>query len=514
MKQTAIYCVRIVLLCFLLCVTIKLKAQEDVLNRTLYFPKSKGTIYSLLNAVSKQSGYLFIYDSKVVDNERIVRVNAGTRTVRQTIYEIIDNSAVRLRIVGSHILISPPTSFVAGVQHNDTIPYFNVEGTLLDKSSGSPIAYGSVGVLGTSIGSITNQNGDFRLRLPDSLKQQRIGFSHVGYLGQEFEISLLSGHHFTLSLEPRIIPLQEVVIRATNPMRLLHEMLQHRETNYAQSPAYLTTFYREGIEYKQKFRNLTEAVFKLYKSPSETSIYSDQVKLLKMSRIVNAEEKDTLIAKLSAGIDACLHLDMIKFLPDFLKPDAEDNPFYYASGGVTTVDDRLVNIVSFEQRKGVIDPLFRGELYIDAENNALLHARIEIHPDHVKKATEMFVERQARGLKLTSHQVVYTVSYKMWNGKHYINHIRGDLYFKVRQKHQWWGSSLLHTWFEMVTCKIETDEVVRFPRRERIPTHTIFSDTHFKYDPEFWGDFNVIPWEEKLSTVIEKLSSKIERIEY
>ena len=79
---------------------------------------------------------------------------------------------------------------------------------------------------------------------------------------------------------------------------------------------------------------------------------------------------------------------------------------------------------------------------------------------------------------------------------------------------QWFSASSLHTWFEMVTCKVDVDNVTRFQRKERMPTRTIFSDTHFKYDADFWGEFNVIPWEEELGTVIEKLSPKIEQIEY
>ena len=61
----------------------------------------------------------------------------------------------------------------------DTLAYFTLEGKLQDNQSGAPIAYGTVGVVGTSIGSITNQDGEFRLRLPDSLRQGRIGVSGV-----------------------------------------------------------------------------------------------------------------------------------------------------------------------------------------------------------------------------------------------------------------------------------------------------------------------------------------------
>ena len=55
-----------------------------------------------------------------------------------------------------------------------------------------------------------------------------------------------------------------------------------------------------------------------------------------------------------------------------------------------------------------------------------------------------------------------------------MNHIRGDLYFKVKLKRQWFSASSLHTWFEMVTCKVDVDNVTRFQRKERMPTRLYF----------------------------------------
>lgn len=515
MKQSFTYRSGILFFCLLMCMAVTATTgDDDVLGRTVFLPKCRGTVYSLLDRVSEQAGYLFIYDSKVVDNERNVKLKKGSRSIREAIFEIIGTREVWLRVVGNHILINSPKAMMPSITHvPDTLSSFTVEGTLLDKLTGLPIAYGTVGVAGTSIGSITNQDGGFRLCLPDSLKQERLVFSHVGYVTQDLDVSLLLENQATLTLEPKIIPIQEVVIRVPNPIRLLREMLERREVNYSRKPVYLTTFYREGIHYKQKFRSLTEAVFKIYKSPFRY-FSSEQVKLLKMSRITNHQEQDTLLAKMSGGIEACLQLDLINHLPEFLLPDGRDNPYNYASTDVTVIDNRLVNVLSFKQKKGIKEPLYCGELYIDADNGALLQAHVRMHPDYVKKATGMMIERQARRMKITLQEVSYTISYKSWNGTYFINHARGDLHFKVKRKHSWFGTSSLHTWFEMVTCKIDTVEVTRFQRSERVPTRTVFADTHFKYDPEFWGDFNIIPWEEELTKVVEQLSSKIEKIEY
>lgn len=161
---------------------------------------------------------------------------------------------------------------------------------------------------------------------------------------------------------------------------------------------------------------------------------SDQVKLLKMSKIDNRESTDSLVAKIRAGIQACLQLDIMKDLPDFLSVDAEDNPYMYTSGDITFIDDRCVNVVYFEQKRSVRSPLYCGALYIDSENSALVQARIEINPKYIKEATRIFVVRQAPKINLTTQKVVYTISYKPWKGTYYIHHIRGDLYFKMKRK--------------------------------------------------------------------------------
>lgn len=63
----------------------------------------------------------------------------------------------------------------------------------------------------------------------------------------------------------------------------------------------------------------------------------------------------------------------------------------------------------------------------------------------------------------------------------------------------------------MVTCLVDKENVTRFPRAERLPTRTVLADEEFRYDEHFWEDFNIIPLEEELSKIIEKVALKIEK---
>lgn len=488
----------------------------DVLDCIIRLPRVKGTIYSLLGKVSEQSGYLFIYDSGIIDNDSVVKIKKGEYSLRQAISEITGNRYLELKVSGNHILIAGPVEKkVAGetavAQPQPT--YSTVTGILLDKETGEPVVSASVLVQGTSLGNITNRNGEFRLNLPDSLKKRALVFSHLGYVGQSIEAPALEGHNNVLSLEPKVISLQEVLIRLVEPGKLLREMLELRAKNYSSSPVYLTTFYREGVQLKDKFQSLTEAVFKVYKASTMDSNARDQVKLLKMSRIDNREKTDSVIAKIRSGVEACLRLDVVKNIPDFLSPESNGEIFVYTSGDIVSVDDRSAHVIYFEQKQGISAPLFCGKLYIDSENSALLQAHIEINPRHIKAATPAFVMRQSPKTRLVAQGVAYTISYKPWNGIYYVHHIRGDLYFKMKRKRIAFSNPVLHTWFEMVTCRIDDENVTRFPRAERLPVHTIFAETDFKYDKNFWEGFNVIPLEAELGKIIEQVSLKIEQTE-
>lgn len=519
MKPRATYCLLCFLIGLLLTAALPVQADDsDILKRTIHLPKSKETVYHLLGEVSERSGYLFIYDSKVIDNEQIVRIPAGNYTIEDAIHRITGNKELSLRLIGNHILIARQednTVKEIAPPLTDSIRYFKLEGLLRDKFTNEPIPYATVSVSDGSIGSITNQGGEFMLRLPDSLRRSQISFSHLGYQPLEMSGELLAERYSMLSLDPRVVSLQEVVVRIANPLRLLREMHEKIKQNYSQQPVYLTSFYREGVERRHKFVSLTEAVFKIYKTAYNNQNSADQVKLLKMRRISNNQEKDTIIAKMKSGPNASIMLDVIKNMPDFLMPESEVNyPYTFAHADISVIDNRLVNVISFEQRDFITTPLYKGNLYIDSENNALVRADFEINPKYVKDAAGLLVERKSRNLKITPQKVIYTISYKPWNGSYYINHVRGDLYFKVKRRKQLFGSTPLHIWFEMVTCKAETENVSRFTRKEILPTRTIFSETKFSYDENFWGDFNVIPPEEKLNEAIGKISSKIEETGY
>ncbi len=476
-------------------------------------PKCRGSIYELLNRVSGQSGYLFIYDSQLIENDRIARIPAGEYSLQEAVHKITGNDELKIRIMGNHILLYVPLEVIPVPVQAEEIKteeqkFFSLEGTLIDRMSGEPIIYGTISVSNHPNGTVTNQNGSFKLTLPDSLLTSNIRFSHIGYITREIGAALLAEGHINFYMDQKVIPLQEIVVRVVDPLRTIREMMLRRNQNYSHEPVYLTAFYREGVEYKNSM-TLSEAVFKIYKTGYVSSAGSEQVKMLKMRRIVNPDDKDTLVAKIKSSISSCLLLDLVKNPPEFLLQ--ENQPQYvYTHTDITTIEDRRVYVISFTQSELITDPLYCGELYIDAENFSLLKIRFEINPVYVRKTSDDLIVRKSKNFDIAAERVVYEVTYKPWNGIYYINHIRGDLNFKVRKRGRLFSSEL-HVWFEMVNCNTETQDVRRFTNEERISTRDIFSETTFIYDKDFWGNLNVILPEEKLKEVIKQYNFNQER---
>lgn len=505
MKQRANFLIKWLLICFLIPFSLNIRADDIGSQETkIKLSKSKESIYKLLNIVSEQSGFLFIYDSRLIDNDQVVKIPSGEYTLPEAIRIITGNYQLSIRTVGNHVLLYIP------VKEEDTLSltekteeerYFTIEGVLCDHLTGEPVIYGTISVSNSSLGTVSNQNGEFKLSLPDSLKQSTVKFSHLGYTTREIDVSLLAGQHIVFHLDQKVIPLQEVVVRVVDPTRTIREMMARRHQNYPDSSVYLTTFYREGIEYKNNVK-LIEAVLKIFKTGYQNGVNSEQVKLLKMRRVNNEQAKDTLVTRIKSSVNSCLLLDLVKNPPDFLLSE-NLSQYNYSLKDITTIDDRRVYVFSFEQREPITDPFFTGELCIDAENFALIQARFEINPKYVSKAADMLIIRKSRHLEITPQKVVYLVSYKPVNGRYNINHIRGDLNFKVRKKGRLFSSNL-NVWFEMANCKTDTLEVVKFHNYERIATRDIFSETNFTYDQNFWGNFNVILPEEKLQEIIQK----------
>ncbi len=76
--------------------------------------------------------------------------------------------------------------FCMSLQAQDAIHYTSINGTVRDKQTNKKLEYVSISVAGTGIGTITNTDGGFALKVKDSLQAKTLEVSHIGYSNQQF----------------------------------------------------------------------------------------------------------------------------------------------------------------------------------------------------------------------------------------------------------------------------------------------------------------------------------------
>jgi len=492
-------------------------AQESLLTKHITIPRQHTTIYKALNLIGEKAGCLFIYDSQVVESDKNVKLVADNQPLKQVLDNILANPELTYRVIGQHILIywdkkqTPGTTEQPiAVAAQDTVRNIVIKGHLYDNENKAAIPFATIGILEQNIGTISNADGFFVVKVPASFSGSSLVVSHLGYMSQKIPIRLLDEQQVDIYLERRVISIQEVIIRYIDPKSIVEKAMDQRKLNNNTEPVYTTSFYREGVQKNNRYISYSEAVFKVYKSEYSHSEQSDQVKLLKSRKIRDANPRDTVFVKLKAGILSALQLDIVKCVPGFL--DQSDPSYTYTYSDLVSYNANDAYVLTFVQNPDIYEPLFKGTLYVDKESFAILGADFEINPQFLDKATDELILKKSRKLKVKLEKINYSVSYTPFNGKYYLNHARCDIKLKTRLRRKLTSDNFA-TFFEYATCQIDTVNVEKFARQEVLKTNSVFSDESYTSDDAFWGGYNSIAAEEKLNEALSRIIGKIEKIE-
>jgi len=396
----------------------------------------------------------------------------------------------------------------AQVNGND---FYTVSGVVKDRNTKKAIEYVNVSAVGTNVGTITNADGEFSLKISNSLNVKEIRLSRIGYYNALVTINQNSKEVVTIFLTPESIVLSEVLIFSwRNPRDLVKAAIDKVELNYSMQPNMLTGFYRETVQKRRNFITISEAVIEVYKAPYNMPPDRDQVKVLKGRKLISPRQSDTLSVKVLGGPNMPVFLDIVKN-PDVLL-DHEVLPYYaFKLDEGTSIDDRLQYVVHFEPQMLTDFPLYTGTLYIDRENLAFTRAEFRMDMVDKQKVTDAILKNKPTGLRFTPENVSYIVTYKQQDNKTYLNYIRNEIKFKCD-----WRRRLFATNFEVISESIITDRVdrnvSRFPGRETFSARQSLSQqVEYYQDENFWSNYNIIEPTESLESAVNRLKKQVIR---
>ncbi|PKP28868.1 MAG: hypothetical protein CVU01_02845 [Bacteroidetes bacterium HGW-Bacteroidetes-18] len=393
---------------------------------------------------------------------------------------------------------------------NDTVEYREYRGKVIDSKTKKPLEYATLQVNGTNISTLTNSQGGFLLKVPKKFKERRVTISFLGYTSKVLSLADFDPNNTIIRLETYIEELSEVKINVKDATSLVQEMLKKKGENYYNDDLKMTSFYRETIKKRRTYVSLSEAVVEIYKQPYTTD-RSDILKLYKARKSTDYNKLDTVAFKLRGGPFNTLYLDIMKNTAMLFDEDMIDI-YDFTFDNSTKIDNRLIYVVNFKQKKYITDPLFYGKLYIDAQTLALTNAKFYLNLENKQKASKFFIIKKPKDAEVLPIEAYYQVEYREKDGKWFYGYSRVELGFKIDWAKKWFNT-IYYTTIEMAVTDWEKSDPSKLPKpKDRLRPSVIMSDntSGFK-DPEFWGAYNVIEPNKPIESAIEKIKRQLKR---
>jgi TonB-linked SusC/RagA family outer membrane protein len=177
------------------------------------------TVREVMEAIEEQSEFLFLYQEGQVDLDRRVTIHAEGKQLQEILDEVFKGTDNIYIVSDRQVVIgkAPRKTLeaqLAALQKDMKVSLIHqqqkeITGKVAD-SSGEPLPGATVMVKGTTIGTVTDVDGNFTLQIPSDAKTLQVSF--VGMKTQEIPIA--GRTTFNVVLEEESEALEEVVVTA------------------------------------------------------------------------------------------------------------------------------------------------------------------------------------------------------------------------------------------------------------------------------------------------------------
>ena len=390
--------------------------------------------------------------------------------------------------------------------------YKLIVGKVQDASSGKALPFASISLSSNSISNVSNSEGIFSIKIPTNLiEKDTMNISYLGYNTAKIALADIEKEKITVKLNPVNLTISPVIIRPEEVQVLFNSVFASIKDNYLQKNSSQLGFYREIIKRGSKYVTLSEAVVEIDKSPYNNGFTNDNIAIYKGRGSRNFKIEDTLFVKLQGGPTAALWIDIMK--NPFIGTDLLSAPLYYdfKLGPSTYLNGEKIFTIEFSQKDSVVEPLFRGKLYVENSSLAVIRAEFNMNVENYKNSWKYFVKRKPDNVNLSVDKAYYIVNYKKVNSKWVLDYSRLEILFTAKYKNK-----ILKNKFSILAELAVTDIIgnkSRINNKTKLRPKDIMSEKVNDFtDENFWEDYNVIEPEGDIEGIISKIIRQLKKI--
>ena len=165
--------------CFLLCTVFQVSARVTAQNERMNFKMNDASLKTILWALEKKSEMVFFYSVKDIEQVTGIDVVAENKTLDEILSEVLKNTGITYEVTHNTVVLRKGKVNAALPQSKTS----EVTGKVTDRS-GSPLPGVTILIKGTSLGTVTDTEGIFKIALPQK-KDVVLVFSFIGMKTQE-----------------------------------------------------------------------------------------------------------------------------------------------------------------------------------------------------------------------------------------------------------------------------------------------------------------------------------------
>ena len=341
-----------------------------------------------------------------------------------------------------------------------------VSGNVVDDKTGE--ALGQVSVSAGRVSVVTNDDGDFTLKLSET--PGKISVSHVGYKTRYLNVTSGQTGHLKVRLRPATIQLREIVVVNEDPRELVEAAIRKIPENYSMVP----------------------------------------VAIVKGRRLLSQKSSDTLGIKVMGGPVQAVLMDLVKNR-EFLLNKQEMDAYDFKMGTPEYINDRLQYVINMEPAEIMPYALYHGKIYIDTERLAFTRIELELDMKDKEKATNTMLVRKPLGVKFKPRELTSVVDYRYEGGVTRISYLKNTFRFNCDWKKRLFATTFTAT-CEMVVTDSSSEDIRPIGTRSSFDSRDSYYDkVEYFLDPDYWSSYNIIEPSESLDKAIQKLVSKYRR---
>lgn len=172
-------------------------------NKTFTLHLENVTIKTVFQTIEKQSNYIFMYRTDLLDTSKKVSVNVDQQSIEKILDIVLRGTDVAYEVNDRQILLKKTAPVKSAGKKK------NVRGLVQDAFSNEPIIGATVQVVGQTVGTTTNIDGDFSL---DCSEGDVLSVSFIGY--ESSNITVGRQDVYSVQLKEATEQLGEVVVTA------------------------------------------------------------------------------------------------------------------------------------------------------------------------------------------------------------------------------------------------------------------------------------------------------------